>query len=179
MRYFSLLLLFLLFFTSLQAQRKGGALRTYGDVARRAIPVAAALISVVKKDLSGVIQLAATALVTEGLTEGIKRVVDKRRPDGGYYSFPSGHTSAAFAGASYLHYRYGWPYGVPAYIAAGVVAYSRVHAHRHDWADVVGGALLANAVAFFLVEARCCHVRLVPLLQIRKPYFGIIASIGF
>ena len=34
------------------------------------------------------------------VTHTIKRVVNKERPNGGDFSFPSGHTSAAFTGAT-------------------------------------------------------------------------------
>jgi membrane-associated phospholipid phosphatase len=49
----------------------------------------------------------------------VKRTVDRERPDGGGLSFPSGHTS----GASYLHYRYGWKYGLPTYLAEAAVGW--------------------------------------------------------
>lgn len=63
---------------------------------------------------------AATFVVTQGL----KYTIDKKRPNGSGKSFPSGHTSAAFQGASFIHKRYGFKYSIPAYIGASFVGYS-------------------------------------------------------
>ena len=76
------------------------------------------------------------------LTGALKVTVDETRPDGGAHSFPSGHTSMAFAGAEFLRKEYGWQWGVPAYAAAGFVGWSRVEARRHYTHDVLAGALI-------------------------------------
>jgi membrane-associated phospholipid phosphatase len=66
-----------------------------------------------------------------------------------YRSFPSGHTTVAFAAASALtaeamrrHPDGGarWAVGVPAYAAAAVVGWSRMYDNRHWASDVVAGA---------------------------------------
>jgi len=36
--------------------------------------------------------------------------------------------------------RYGWKFGIPFYLLAGYVGWSRVYADRHDYWDVLGGA---------------------------------------
>lgn len=59
-------------------------------------------------------------------------------------SFPSGHSSSAFATAGSLAYSYGWKAGVPAYTAATLIALSRVRENRHWMSDVVGGAVLGS-----------------------------------
>lgn len=110
---------------------------------------------------------------------GLKRAVDRERPDGGGLSFPSGHTSGAFSGASYLHYRYGWEYGLPAYLTAAAVGYSRVVADKHYWTDVLAGAAIANLSAFLLDDPINQRVTVLPMLDARKPSFGIVASIRF
>ena len=76
------------------------------------------------------------------VTHGIKRVVNKERPNGGDFSFPSGHTSAAFTGAAFIEYKYGLKYGLPAYMLASFVGWSRVHAKKHDYIDVLGGIIV-------------------------------------
>ncbi|MDR0304987.1 MAG: phosphatase PAP2 family protein [Chitinispirillales bacterium] len=57
-------------------------------------------------------------------------------------SFPSGHTAAAFSGAAYWHARYGWRAGIPAYVLASAVGYSRVWSGWHYWTDVAAGAII-------------------------------------
>ena len=76
------------------------------------------------------------------VTHTIKRVVNKERPNGGDFSFPSGHTSAAFTGAAFIDYKYGLKYGLPAYIFAAFVGWSRVYAKKHDYIDVLGGIIV-------------------------------------
>tara|TARA_B100001287_G_C22650978_1_gene515210 strand:- start:600 stop:1130 length:531 start_codon:yes stop_codon:yes gene_type:complete len=76
------------------------------------------------------------------VTHTIKRVVNKERPNGGDFSFPSGHTSAAFTGAAFIDYKYGLKYGLPAYILASFVGWSRVYAKKHDYIDVLGGIIV-------------------------------------
>jgi hypothetical protein len=79
-------------------------------------------------------------LVAEALTFAFKAAVRRQRPDGGEYSFPSGHASVTFATATVLHRQFGWKVGVPAYVMASYVAVSRVQAQRHYLSDVIFGA---------------------------------------
>lgn len=81
------------------------------------------------------------------VTGVLKYTVNAERPDGGRHSFPSGHTSMAFAGAEFIRKEYGWGWGTPALLAAGFVAWSRVEVKRHYTRDVLAGAaigVLAN-----------------------------------
>lgn len=159
--------------------RADDGLTTYGDVARHAIPGIAALISVGKEDEEGVVQLAATWALSTGVTQGLKRAFDKTRPNGGRHSFPSGHMTGAMAGASYLHYRYGWEYGFPAYAAAAVVGLSRVKGGFHRWEDVVAGAAVANLTAYFLTDTLDDNVVIIPVFDMGKKNFGLLAGIRF
>lgn len=115
---------------------------TAGDIGRVLIPAAAAGVTLVQKDCKGTKQLFASLLAAAVVTEGLKTVVHERRPDGGDHSFPSGHASISFAGATFLQVRYGWSYGIPAFLAAAFVGYSRVEADEHWTKDVLGGAAI-------------------------------------
>ena len=76
------------------------------------------------------------------LTQGIKLSVGRERPDGGRFSFPSGHTSSTFATAAVLHRYYGWRVGIPAYGFATFIGGSRLQENRHYPSDVIFGAAI-------------------------------------
>ncbi len=89
------------------------------------------------------------------LTSGLKYVVNRPRPfiqypndivkrtEGGIYSFPSGHTSTAFATATALSLSTKkWYVAVPSYAYACAVGYSRMRLGVHFPSDVLGGMIL-------------------------------------
>lgn len=79
-------------------------------------------------------------LASWGAVWVLKLSVDARRPNGGPYSFPSGHTATAFAGATVLSRHYGLRVGLAAYALAGCTALARMEDRRHHLADVLFGA---------------------------------------
>jgi membrane-associated phospholipid phosphatase len=81
-------------------------------------------------------------IVSQLVTQGVKFSVNRTRPDGTQYSFPSGHTASSFAMATVVQQHYGWKGGVPAYALATYVAASRVQAKRHYLSDVAMGAAI-------------------------------------
>jgi hypothetical protein len=82
--------------------------------------------------------LGTTALITSTL----KIAIPRTRPSGGTYSFPSGHTSAAFSAASLLDDNFGGVIGVSAYGVAGLTGYSRIESGAHYPSDVLAGAAI-------------------------------------
>jgi membrane-associated phospholipid phosphatase len=102
------------------------------------------------------------ALAIQLITTAImKRAFDRRRPwekypneiypykHSGGKSFPSGHTSTAFCLATSLTLEYKkWYIGVPAYLWAGSVGYSRIYLGVHYFSDVVGGAIVGTGSAW-------------------------------
>jgi hypothetical protein len=125
-----------------------------GDIGAVAIPLSALVYSISIHDYEGAWQLTGSVAASLLVTEILKRTVLRKRP---YYvdgerrdSFPSGHTTLAFAGASYWQRRYGWQIGVPMYAAAASVGYSRVYAYKHHWSDVVAGAIIGGGVTLLI-----------------------------
>lgn len=119
--------------------------------------------SLYDKDWTGTTQLALSLGVTEGATEALKYAVRERRPDSSdQHSFPSGHAALSFAAAGYLQKRYGWEYGLPATALAALVGAARVESRSHHWYDVVAGAALGEASAYFLTTPKNPNVRWLP-----------------
>ncbi len=143
-----------------------------GEVLAVAVPAAALGMTALERDLPGGYQLLSSLAATAAVTYGLNLAIDKETPDGDDGAFPSGHTSIAFAGATYLHRRYGWHYGVPAYGAAAVVGWSRIDSDHHDLTDVLGGAALGAGVAFLLTD-RLEEVSVTPLLDSRGSIAGV------
>lgn len=86
----------------------------------------------------------AKATLYSGLvTDTLKFTIHERRPDGtDTKSFPSGHTTTAFAFASFVASEHSWVYGVPAYAMASFVAFCRMHDSHHYFHDVLAGATI-------------------------------------
>jgi membrane-associated phospholipid phosphatase len=87
-------------------------------------------------------------IISQSFTQVVKFTVQRQRPDfSNSQSFPSGHSSSAFATAGVLHRHYGWKAGVPAYAFSSYVALARMSWNRHHASDVVMGAGLGIASA--------------------------------
>jgi len=125
-----------------------------GDVLMVALPAAAYATTFYLDDEEGRMQFYKSFATTIVSVSALKYTVNARRPDGGSQSFPSWHTTSAFDGAAFLQRRYGWSYGLPSYLAASYVGWSRVHADRHYPRDVYAGAALALAANYYFVDKR-------------------------
>jgi len=78
-------------------------------------------------------------------TTVLKRIVNQKRPHGAdKLSFPSGHTTTAFAFASVVAMEHEWYWGAGAYALASFVGYSRMNDNEHYLHDVVMGATIGT-----------------------------------
>jgi membrane-associated phospholipid phosphatase len=141
-----------------------------GKAVAIAIPLAAGGVALLHDwDWQGVGQLGLDTGLSVGTALLLKQFVRERRPDGSdFHSFPSDTAALAFAPASFLWDRYGWQYGLPAYLAAGYVGYERVNSRQHHWLDVAASAGIGWAYSR-LITTRWHHKRF---------YSSVYASAG-
>lgn len=100
------------------------------------------------------------------LAYGLKYVINRSRPYETYKdivpyhydtdpSFPSGHTSIAFANATSLSLQYPkWYVIAPAYLWAGAIGYSRLQLGMHYPSDVLVGAIIGAGSAFIAYKGQ-------------------------
>ncbi|HNY25361.1 MAG TPA: phosphatase PAP2 family protein [Alphaproteobacteria bacterium] len=131
-------------------------MESLGSILQFAIPLSGLAYSTYIKDWEGDWQFAKAYGSTFVTTEVLKYTVHAdrpRQPDGiRGVSFPSGHTSSAFVGAAYWQRRYGWAIGAPMYAAASFVGYSRIRSKTHNWADVIGGAVIGTGFGYLFTS---------------------------
>ena len=124
-----------------------------GDGLEIILPVTAMGVSIGREDMVGFWQLSKAELATLLSTEALKTAVHSPRPNGkDNKGFPSGHTAITFTVSQYLYERYGYEYGLPAYMLSSFVGYSRVHSQEHRWVDVIAGAGLGVISAAYFTE---------------------------
>jgi membrane-associated phospholipid phosphatase len=133
----------------------------------------------------------ASSLIAAGVISPIlKATIGRRRPsqtestfirDGGGVSFPSGHTTQAFAVASVVaaHYRSIWVQAA-AYAIAGLVGLSRMEQGAHYASDVLAGALIGVAVGKAVVrfhESSRLDISVVPSVSPRSRGVAVMFSL--
>lgn len=183
MRY---LLLFLCFYASgltvgaqtLSSARKN--VRTSGDVLAAVTPLACAATVFALQDWEGLKQGGFAAVTTLGVSYALKYIVGKERPDhSDKRSFPSLHTAISFTGAAFIHKRYGWKWGVPAYAVASYVGWSRIYAKKHDGWDVAAGALIGIGSAYLFTHPYLAKQQITLSPVVTPGHCGLYASLVF
>ena len=130
---------------------------------------------------------ATQALVVNGLyTEIFKKAAHRTRPDGSdNLSFPSGHASTAFAWATVAQSHYGWKLGVPSYLAASAIGFSRISNDRHHLSDVLAGATIGYITGRTVVRTngepvtRKRSFTLHPMTDAQGTGYGLGATLTF
>ncbi|MDI6046293.1 phosphatase PAP2 family protein [Flavobacterium yafengii] len=128
-----------------------------------ATPIIIYSIGLIKKDSTikkQAIFIGEVFLVNAFITTALKHTIKRDRPFETYpdidqaasslgKSFPSGHTSLAFATATSLSMAYPkWYVIAPSFVWAGAVGYSRMHLGVHYPTDVFAGAIIGSGSAY-------------------------------
>jgi membrane-associated phospholipid phosphatase len=134
----------------------------------------------------GTYDIAQVTLVAVTYTTILKYATHRPRPDGSdKLSFPSGHTSNAFAWATVGAHYYGWKLGVPGYLVAGLIGVSRMEIRAHHLSDVLAGAGIGYIVGRTAIRRDGepvpgkPHVHLAPGLDPRGAGAGLVLSVDF
>jgi len=161
----SIILVMVLAAAALPARADNELLDGSGPILHRAIPLTGLSTSLLLHDWEGADQFWKGAATTVVLTQGLKVVIDETRPNGhGNMSFPSGHTSCSFFGAAFIEQRYGWEYGLPAYLAAAYVGWSRIDDRAHYTHDVLAGAAIGVMSAYWFTSPYTKDIAVGPLV---------------
>lgn len=111
------------------------------------------------------VYIGASLLVAAGITTGLKYSVKRERPfvaypvidkvmNAGSPSFPSGHTSDAFATATSLSLAFPkWYIIAPSFVWACSVGYSRMDLGVHYPSDVLAGAAIGAGTSYLCFKA--------------------------
>lgn len=153
------------------------AIEQAGDIIQIAIPAIAYGATFYYNDDVGREQFYKAFGTNMATTYALKYTIDKKRPNGGNHSFPSGHTSAAFQGAAFIHKRYGIDYAIPAYVGATFVGYSRIEAKKHDVVDVLAGAGIGMASSFYFTDSFGDNTQVIPITS--PNYYGVVVNYQF
>ncbi|MDE6218662.1 MAG: phosphatase PAP2 family protein [Muribaculaceae bacterium] len=164
-------------FTPSRSQ-KGVSLST--DIIAIGMPLATLAGVCIIGDWEGLRQGIYTAGVTSAATLILKFSISERRPNlRNYHSFPSGHTSASFATATFLQRRYGWKFGVPAYTLATYVGWGRVFSKSHHWWDVAAGAAIGTLSAYLFTTPWARSHDFQAGVWTTDSHHGVAASFSF
>ena len=101
-----ILILFLFYFVIGQSVSQQ-IVEDIGHYTQVALPLTALGISIAKGDKIGSVQFLESFALETGVAIAMKRIIDRKRPNGRPFSFPSGHTAVSFMSSTYLWKRYG------------------------------------------------------------------------
>ncbi|MCS5710840.1 phosphatase PAP2 family protein [Candidatus Berkiella aquae] len=143
------------------------------------IPLIGGIYSYTSGDIEGLKELTMSCAVTAQVTALLKNTVHRTRPNReDDLSFPSGHAAASFAGASYLHHRYGLNWGLPFYAIGTAISIQRVNVKAHYWTDVLAGAAIGY-LSSYLFTVRYPNVWINPDFNPERNSYGMQMHMSF
>ena len=154
------------------ASAASGDLRKVGNILTVALPVTAVGVTLLHhRDWRGLGEFAFSAGLTVGSAYLIRQIVREQRPDGSdFHTLTPPDLALADASADYMWSRYGWRYGVPAYLASALVSYSLSDAKKNHWYDTLASGALAFGFNYAIVDRY--HERRVHVTAETTPHGG-------
>lgn len=131
-----------------------GSFSKFGDLAGQLVPNALYAIGQSLAGVSGdpkgynrAIGMMKASMYAASVTTVLKYAIREPRPGktNEKNSFPSGHSTTAFAFSGYVLEEHGWAWGAPALALSSFVAASRLNDNRHYLHDVLSGAAIGLA----------------------------------
>ncbi|MBY0414676.1 MAG: phosphatase PAP2 family protein [Bdellovibrionales bacterium] len=128
-----------------------GSFSKFGDLAGQMVPNALYAIGQILAGSAGdkyaydrAMGMIKASAYSSGMTTILKYSVREPRPGKSTdrNSFPSGHSTTAFAFGGYIYEEHGWQWGVPALALASFVGASRINDNRHYLHDVLAGTTI-------------------------------------
>lgn len=124
-----------------------------GDIATIMVPTLALAKTIYENDTRGIPYYFGNFVVVNLGTLVIQSLTHEEKPDGqSMKSFPSGHASAAFSGATYVHFRYSFGEAKWLYLMATFAAFSRVYGRNHYTHDVLASAAFSFLSSYLIVK---------------------------
>jgi membrane-associated phospholipid phosphatase len=107
-------------------------------------------------------------LISHGLTGAVvqvmKETIHMKRPSGGLHSFPSGHTSYAFVGATALYHEFRETQPLLAYsgfVFATATGVLRITNNAHWFPDVVAGAAVGIFITNLVYQSALFNLKII------------------
>ncbi|MDO9183275.1 MAG: phosphatase PAP2 family protein [Bacteriovorax sp.] len=107
-----------------------------------------------QKSLDRTILMAKATLYAGAITDIAKIAINEKRPNGSNHSFPSGHSTTAFAFSSVVMMEHSLPWGIAANAMATFVGVSRMNDNAHYLQDVLAGATIGTMYGVGLYYAQ-------------------------
>jgi membrane-associated phospholipid phosphatase len=111
----------------------------------------------------------------------LKYTVREPRPNSSHEknSFPSGHSTTAFAFATVIATEHSWHWGVPAMTLAALTGFSRMNDERHFLHDVIAGMTLGVSYGlgtYYTKNRQDNQFIFVPILDLERAGLRIVKS---
>ncbi len=117
-----------------------------------------------EKSLDRAVLMTKATLYSGAFTDILKYTINERRPNGSTHSFPSGHTTTAFAFSSIITMEHSLPLGIVANTMAAFVGFSRMNDNAHFFHDVLAGATIGTmyGVGMYYVQEKRAEKNVTP-----------------